>query len=141
MSVLLLFASAFLAATFLPLSSELVLLSLLAQGEPALLLWIVATIGNTLGSAVNWAIGRYLLHFQGARWFPVSTAQLEQAQRWYQRYGIWSLLFAWLPLGGDALPLLAGVMRVGITTLLLLCGAGKALRYAVLIYFASLALT
>jgi membrane protein YqaA with SNARE-associated domain len=134
MAYLLLFSSALLAATFLPLSSEVVLASLLLQGYSTLLLWLVATVGNTLGSLVNWAIGRFLLHFQDREWFPVSSQQLARAQGWFQYYGRWSLLFAWMPFGGDALPLVAGIMRVPVIPLLLLCGTGKALRYAVLIY-------
>ncbi len=128
-----LFLSAFLAATLLPLSSELVLLGLLAAGYPALSLWLAATAGNVLGSLVNWLLGRYLLHFQGHRWFPVSAAALERGARHFQRYGRWSLLFAWLPVVGDPLTLIAGVLRTPLLPFLLLVTLGKGGRYAVLI--------
>jgi membrane protein YqaA with SNARE-associated domain len=136
MDLLLLFASAFLAATLLPLSSELILLALLHDGGDAVLLWAVATLGNTLGSAVNWLLGRYLLHFQQRRWFYFSSAQIDRAQGWFQRYGFWSLLLAWVPLGGDALTLIAGVMRLRLWLFLLLVGSGKALRYLSVLYLA-----
>jgi membrane protein YqaA with SNARE-associated domain len=134
-SYLLLFGSAFLAATFFPFYSEVTLIALLRQGGDPLVLTVIATAGNTLGSVVNWVLGLYLLHFQDRRWFYFSKTQIEQAQRWYQRYGYWSLLMAWMPVGGDALTLIAGIMKVRLWLFLLLVGTGKALRYIFLVYF------
>lgn len=134
MSYGLLFLSAFLAATLLPFYSEVVLVSLLLEGKPALALWFYATLGNTLGAWVNWVMGRYLLHFQQRRWFPFKPDTLHKSQAWFQRYGSWTLLLAWLPVGGDALTFIAGVMRVRWWVLLLLCGIGKGARYAVVIW-------
>lgn len=134
MSYLLLFSSAFLAATILPFYSEVTLLALLAEGGDPVLLVAVATLGNTLGAVVNWFLGLYLLEFQERPWFYFSRGQIEKGQRWYARYGFWSLLFAWLPIGGDALTLIAGIMKVRLSLFLVLVGLGKGLRYAVLVY-------
>jgi len=101
---------------------------------------LVATAGNTLGAVVNWVLGRYLLHFKDRRWFPVNDRQLERSQRWFQRYGVWSLLLAWMPVGGDALTVIAGIMRVRLDVFILLTGIGKSVRYAGLIYVADLTL-
>ena len=131
---LLLFSSAFLAATILPFYSEVVLFTLLREGGDPLALVLVATLGNTLGAVVNWILGRYLLHFQDRRWFYFSTQQIEKAQRWFQRYGFWSLLFAWLPIGGDALTLIAGIMKVRLWLFLVLVGTGKGLRYVSVVF-------
>lgn len=131
---LLLFGSAFLAATILPFYSEVVLFALLREGGDPMLLVPVATLGNTLGAVVNWVLGRYLLHFQDRRWFYFSRAQIDKAQRWFQRYGFWSLLLAWAPVGGDALTLIAGIMKVRLWLFLLLVGSGKALRYISVVY-------
>lgn len=128
-----LFLSAFLAATVLPFYSEVLFVGLLAQGQDPAAIWLVASIGNTAGSAVNWALGRYLLHFQGRRWFPFRAEQLGRAQHWFQRFGVWSLLFAWLPVGGDALTFIAGIMRVRFPLFVLLTFIGKAARYALLL--------
>jgi membrane protein YqaA with SNARE-associated domain len=128
-SLLLLFGSAFLAATILPFYSEVVLFALLRAGGDPVVLVVTATLGNTLGAVVNWLLGRYLLHFQDRRWFYFSRPQIAKAQRWFQHYGFWSLLLAWLPVGGDALTLIAGIMRVRLSLFLLLVGTGKALRY------------
>jgi membrane protein YqaA with SNARE-associated domain len=133
-SYLLLFGSAFLAATILPFYSEVLLFALLQQGGDPVALVIVATLGNTLGAVVNWLLGRYLLHFQEQRWFYFSSVQIEKAQRWFQRYGFWSLLLAWMPVGGDALTLIAGIMKVRLWLFLLLVGTGKALRYISVVY-------
>jgi membrane protein YqaA with SNARE-associated domain len=135
---LLLFGSAFLAATILPFYSEVILFALLREGGDPTVLVVVATIGNTLGAVVNWVLGHYLLHFQDRRWFYFKPAQVEKAQRWFQRYGVWTLLLAWMPVGGDALTFIAGVMKVRILPFLVLVGAGKALRYISVVYFAEL---
>lgn len=133
-SYLLLFSTSFLAATFLPFYSEVILFALLQEGGDPFILVVVATLGNTLGAVVNWIMGLYLLHFQDRRWFYFSKAQIEKAQRWYQRYGFWTLLLAWMPIGGDALTLIAGIMKVRLWLFLLLVGSGKALRYIFVVY-------
>src|SRR5689334_953609 len=103
-----LFLAALVAATLLPAKSELLLAGLSASCSYDVgLLLAVATAGNVLGSAINWALGRYLMHFQDRRWFPVSARQVEKATAWFRRFGVWSLLFAWLPLVGDPLTLVA----------------------------------
>ena len=137
MAYLTLFFSAFMAATLVPFYSEVVLVSLLAsQPEQWLLFWLVATLGNTAGAALNWAMGRYLLHFKDRRWFPFSDDKLCLAQQWFQRYGVWTLLLAWLPIGGDALTFVAGVMRVRFWVFWILTLIGKAARYLVVILLA-----
>ena len=128
-----LFFSAFLAATLVPAYSEIVFAGLVAAGYDPLALWAWASAGNTLGSAVNWLLGRYLLHFQDRRWFPFKPENLGVAQRWFQKYGVWSLLMAWLPVGGDALTFIAGIMRVNFLLFLVLTAVGKATRYAILL--------
>ena len=133
---LLLFGSAFLAATILPFSSEVVLFALLRNGGDPVVLVCVATLGNTLGAVVNWLLGLLLLRFRHRRWFYFNDEQIERAQRWFRRYGVWSLLLAWMPVGGDALTLIAGVMRVRLLVFLLLVGLGKAARYVSVLYLA-----
>jgi membrane protein YqaA with SNARE-associated domain len=129
-----LFLIAFLAATLLPAYSEIMFAGLLTAGYEPVNLWAWATAGNTLGSAVNWCLGRYLLHFQDRRWFPFQRDKLGRAQHWFQRYGVWSLLMAWAPIGGDALTFIAGFMRVGFPAFFLLTAIGKGLRYALLVW-------
>lgn len=138
LSYVTLFGAAFLAATILPFSSEVVLFALLREGGDPVILVLIATLGNTLGAVVNWSLGRYLLHFQDRRWFYFKPAQIEKAQRWFQRYGFWSLLMAWAPVGGDALTLIAGIMKVRLVVFLLLVGIGKGLRYVSVVWLADL---
>lgn len=131
-----LFCSALIAATLFPLSSEALLSSLLYQHYSPLLLWLVATTGNTLGSCINWCLGKWCLHLQAKKWFPISANQLTRAQTRFQKYGLVSLLFAWVPIIGDPLTLLAGVMRVQFWKFLVLVAIGKGLRYGVVIWVA-----
>lgn len=128
-----LFASAFGAATLLPMYSEAVLLSMAAAGYEVRLLWLFATVGNTLGAVVNWLIGRFSARLVEHPRLSGGRRQLARAQDWYARWGVWSLLLAWLPVGGDALTLIAGLMRVRLPLFVLLVGAGKGARYAVLL--------
>ncbi len=128
-----LFAVSFLAATILPAYSEVLFASLLAAGHDPWALFAWATFGNTLGACVNWALGRYLLHFQDRKWFPFKPDRLGKAQHWFQKYGVWSLLMAWAPIGGDALTFIAGIMRVPFPLFVLLTGLGKGARYAILL--------
>ncbi len=128
-----LFASALIAATVLPMQSEAVLVALLFQGDRSvLILLIIATLGNVLGSVINWVLGRFLLRFQDHRWFPASEAQLLRAENWYRRYGRWSLLGSWLPVVGDPLTVIAGVLREPLPSFLLLVTIAKGARYTVL---------
>lgn len=128
-----LFAAAFSAATLLPLQSEAVLVALLlGAAQPAWALLLAASTGNVLGSLVNWWLGRYLERFRGRHWFPVSNQRLQQAQVWYGRYGRWSLLFSWLPVVGDPLTLVAGIMREPLWRFVLIVTLAKTARYALL---------
>lgn len=141
LSYISLFISSFLAASLFPASSEVLLLALLQQGYLPWLLFIVATLGNTLGSCFNWYLGSKLEHYKHQRWFPVAPAALARAQQHFQRFGSWSLLFAWLPIIGDPLTLIAGVLKVRFRLFLVLVCSGKALRYAVLIWLGNTVLT
>ena len=130
----LVFGSAFLAATVLPFYSEITVAAALAAGHDAARVFFFATLGNTLGAAVNWVMGRFLARFQERTWFPFRGPGLERAQRWFQRWGKWTLLLAWAPVGGDALTFIAGVMRVSFPVFFILTLIGKGARYLVLIY-------
>ena len=130
---LLLFVVSFGAATLLPISSELLLFTQIKIGNGAIEgLLLAATIGNTAGSAVNWWLGKYMRHFETRRWFPFKPADIDRASRRFQRYGIWTLLLAWVPIMGDPLTFVAGVMRVPFRVFLPLVMAGKAARYLIL---------
>jgi membrane protein YqaA with SNARE-associated domain len=128
-----LFLSALIAATILPAQSEIVLVALLRSGD-----WSTggllasASIGNVLGSLLNYGLGRGAETFSDRRWFPASAASLARAQRWYGRYGRWSLLLSWMPVVGDPLTVAAGLLREPLWRFLLLVTIAKVGRYVVL---------
>jgi membrane protein YqaA with SNARE-associated domain len=129
-----LFLTAFLAATIFPAQSEILLGALhMSETHSKVMLVTVATMGNVLGSMVNWLLGRYLIHFQDRRWFPVKRSLIERATVWYQTWGFWSLLLAWAPFIGDPLTLVAGILRENFWVFLLLVTIGKAVRYLVVV--------
>ena len=130
MSLLLLFLSAFGAATLLPLQSEAVLLGLLVQNKQhAVLLIAVASLGNILGSCVNWYLGLKIEHYKNKKWFPVSADKMLKAQKTYQKYGYWSLLLSWVPIIGDPITLIAGLLKENLVRFLLMVSIAKIGRY------------
>ena len=130
-----LFAISFLAATILPFSSELTLVGLIATSNyDNLLLLIVASFGNVLGSVVNWALGFYSRNLTTKKWFPFKDKQIENSSKWFNKLGKWSLLFAWVPVIGDPLTLAAGLFRVKFIEFVILVTIGKFSRYFLIYY-------
>ena len=128
-----LFTTALVAATILPAQSELLLAALLAAGEQSpMLLVAFASLGNVLGSIINWGLGRFLIHLRHRPWFPLKPAAFDRAVGWYNRYGLWSLLLAWLPVIGDPLTVVAGALRVALLRFTVLVAIGKVGRYVFL---------
>ena len=133
-----LFIISFLAATILPFSSELTLAGLVSTSNyNNLLLLIVASLGNILGSVVNWILGFYSRNLSTKRWFPFKDKQIEKSSKWFNKFGRWSLLFAWVPIIGDPLTLAAGLLRVKFIEFLILVTIGKVSRYLVIFYLLS----
>ena len=130
-----LFFISFLAATILPFSSELTLAGLIASSNyDNLLLLIVASFGNVLGSAVNWALGFYSRNLTYKKWFPFKETQIERSSKWFRKFGKWSLLFAWVPVLGDPLTLVSGILRVKFIDFIILVAIGKVSRYLIVFY-------
>ena len=128
----------FLAATILPFSSEVVLTTMyLSNSFETYLLLIFASLGNILGSITNWYLGKKITIFQNRKWFPVSPDQLNRSQIYFQKYGLWSLLLAWVPIIGDPLTLLAGILKVRFGIFFLLVSISKISRYVFILYLAS----
>jgi membrane protein YqaA with SNARE-associated domain len=121
--------AAFGAATLLPFQSEIVFVGLIVAGTvSATEAVVVASIANTLGSVVNWVMGRFIEHFRDSRWFPVTPAQLDRAQAWYERWGVWTLFLSWAPFG-DGFTVIAGIMRTPLWLFTVIVGIAKTVRY------------
>lgn len=127
-----LFLIAFLSATLFPMGSEAFLLFNLSLGNNIYLLFLVATFGNTIGSVVNYWIGlkgeNYLL---GKK--IVKEKHLIKSKNYFDKYGGYSILFSWLPIIGDPITLVAGVLRYNFKRFLLLVFIAKSARYLFLI--------
>ena len=138
MIYLTLFGISFLAATILPFSSELSLAGLISTSNfNNSLLLISASIGNILGSVVNWLIGFYSRNFTSKKWFPFNELQITTSSKWFEKFGKWSLLFAWVPILGDPLTLVAGLLRVRFLDFIILVAIGKVSRYLVVFHLIS----
>lgn len=127
-----LFVAAFLAATILPLSSEIVLSSLLLSGLSPFALVAIATTGNVLGSLTNYALGYWASKEVIKRWLKISDEEFVRAEQRFVKYGLFSLLFAWVPIIGDPLTVIAGVLRIRLLWFVLLVATGKLIRYIVI---------
>lgn len=131
--------SAFTSATLLPGSSEAVIVAMrMAEMAPAWQLLLVASVANIAGSCVNWVMGRYLVSYVGRRWFPVSREQLDRAGMWYARYGWPSLFLSWVPVIGDPLTVVAGLLRTPFIVFVVVVAFAKTARYAALLWFADM---
>lgn len=131
-----LFLSAFLAATILPVASEVVLVGMLGLGYDPLLCLLIASTGNTLGAMLNYLIG----YGGNPNWLKKIGVTLEQIEYWKsrtQRYGIWLALFSWLPIVGDLIGVALGFFRAPMLPTFAFFGLGKLLRYGavILLYF------
>ena len=130
-----LFFISFLAATILPFSSELSLAGLITTSNyDNVLLLIVASFGNVLGSVVNWVLGFYSRNLAIKKWFPFKEVQIERSSKWFNKFGKWSLLFAWVPILGDPITLVAGLLRVRFLDFIILVAIGKVSRYLLVFY-------
>ena len=130
-----LFFISFLAATVLPFSSELTLAGLISTSNyDNLLLLVVASFGNVLGSVFNWGLGFYARNLTIKKWFPFKETQIERSSKWFSKFGKWSLLFAWLPIVGDPLTFVAGLLRVRFLDFIILVAIGKVSRYLIVFY-------
>lgn len=130
-----LFFSALLAATILPFSSEALLVTFMhTEGMDYTFLLIAVSAGNILGAVINWYLGKRLLDFQHKSWFPVKEKERKKATKLFNRYGVVTLLFAWVPIIGDPLTLIAGFLRVRLSLFLILVSIGKVGRYTAIMF-------
>ena len=129
-----LFMVAFLAATILPIGSEVVLVGLLLNGFNPVLVVTVATIGNVMGSVVNYVIGYFGSVFVIERVLKIKPQNFERSRERFEQWGKFSLLLAWVPIIGDPLTVIAGVLRINLWLFILLVTIGKLGRYIVVTY-------
>ncbi|HQR74211.1 MAG TPA: YqaA family protein [Sulfurovum sp.] len=136
MVYLTLFTAAFLSATLLPMGSEALLLYDVSQHHTVWLLWSVATLGNTLGSVLN-----YWLGLKGEAYLEkkevVSANKMKQAKVFFEKYGGGTLLLSWMPIIGDPLTFIAGVLGYSFKRFVLIVALAKGVRYAFVIFLAS----
>ena len=131
-------AAAFLAGSFFPFSSEAVMVGLMATGLDPWILMIYGTVGNVLGSVVNYAVGRMGKMEWIEKYLHVSKEKLDKAHRFMAGHGAWMGFFAFLPVLGSAITIALGLMRSNIVITLIAITLGKIFRYIILIYGAGL---
>lgn len=138
MSFVTLFFTSFASATLLPGGSEVLFVYLLAQNLNPFLLLFSASLGNTLGSFVNYLLGKYAISFALQKRY-VGEKSFKKAEILFEKYGAWTLLFSWLPIIGDPLTLVAGCANYHKWKFLIIVGFAKIMRY-IFVYMGFLAL-
>ena len=132
-----LFISSFLSSTILPGHSEITLTTfILLEKYSQFLLIFFASLGNILGSIINWFMGLYITRFVNSNWFPYQKKQLDKVSSWYLKYGKWSLFLCWVPIIGDPLTIVAGMFRVSFFIFITIVSISKILRYIFVGYIA-----
>lgn len=130
--------AAFLAGSFIPFSSEAVMLGLLAAGLDPWLLIIYGTIGNVMGSVFNYSVGRMGKTEWIERYLHVSPEKMAKAERFMAGRGAWMGFFAFIPILGSAITILLGLMRANPLISFISISLGKFLRYFLLVFGARL---
>jgi membrane protein YqaA with SNARE-associated domain len=130
--------AAFLAGSFFPFSSEAVMIALMATGLDPWQLMVYGTIGNVLGSVVNYGIGRMGRMEWIEKYLHVRKESLDKAHRFLAGRGSWMGFFAFLPVLGSAITIALGLMRSNIVITFIAITIGKLFRYIILIYGAGL---
>ena len=129
-----LFSVSFLSATLLSLGSEALLLYDISLMQYSLFfLWLVATLGNTLGAFTNYYIGHkgeLYLEKKG----HLSTKKMQQYNKIFNKYGGVVLLLSWMPIVGDPLTLMAGVLKYRFDYFVLIVLVAKGGRYGVIVF-------
>lgn len=138
MSYFSLFLTSFASATLLPGGSEALFVYLLSEHLSPILLLVIATLGNTLGSFVNYILGKYATDF-ALRKNYMKEKHLQKATSLFEKYGAWSLLFSWLPIIGDPLTFVAGIVRYAWWKFVIIVGVAKLARY-IFVYLGFLAI-
>lgn len=134
MIYLTLFFSSLISATLFPMGSEALLVYDILEGYNLYLLIFVATFGNSLGSCINYIFGRKGEEYLEQKKF-LSKKSLDRAKKFFDKYGAWSLLLSWVPIIGDPITFIAGVLKYNFKYFLLLVVFAKFSRYVVLAYF------
>ena len=100
---------------------------------PVIYLILFASIGNILGSILNWFIGYHLTNLKNKKWFPIKKLQLEKGISWFSSYGKYCLLFSWVPFVGDPLTVVAGILRIRLFTFIIFVSIAKVFRYVMVV--------
>lgn len=127
------FISAFLAGTVLPFSSEAVLLACVGLGLDPVLSTLSTTAGNALGGFTCYWIGRLGKIEWIEKYLGVSNKQMNKAERFIQGKGSWIAFLSFLPVIGDAILVVLGLMRANVWIVSVSMTAGKLARYAILV--------
>jgi membrane protein YqaA with SNARE-associated domain len=124
----------FLAATVLPIASEWLVIALVAKGADPLLVLTSATFGNYAGACTTYLIGIFGSDFAIKRVLKISDESRGRAERLYEKYGSLSLLLSWVPIVGDPLCLIGGLLKVNFIKYSILVFIGKLARYSILVF-------
>jgi membrane protein YqaA with SNARE-associated domain len=126
--------AAFLAGSFFPFSSEVVMVALNAAGLDAWQLVIYGTVGNVAGGMLNYGLGRMGKLEWIEKYLHVSRESMAKAERFMAGRGAWMGFFAFLPVLGSAITIVLGFTRANVLISISSITIGKFLRYLILMY-------
>jgi len=129
-----LFIASFLAATILPLGSEVVFAGLLAAGLNGWTCVAVAAVGNWLGGMTNYYLGRLGKMEWIEKYLKVRKEKIDKMQHWLEGKGAIMAFFSFLPVVGDIIALALGFMRANVYIVNVSMFAGKFIRYVLIMY-------
>ena len=116
------------------LFSLIPIFQLASNKEDLIYLILFATFGNVLGALVNWYLGKFFVHYKEKKWFPIKVDKLAKGEKYYKKYGRVSLLLSWMPIIGDPITLVAGILKEPLWSFLILVTIAKGLRYIFVVF-------
>lgn len=132
MVYLILFITSLISATLFPLGSEALLIYDIKEGHNIFLLLLFATIGNSLGSVINYFLGlkgeEYLLKKS-----LIKESYIIKCKNYFDKYGLYTILFSWLPIIGDPITFVAGILKYDLKIFLIFVIIAKFSRYLFLV--------
>jgi membrane protein YqaA with SNARE-associated domain len=130
-----LFVFSFIAATLIAAPSDALAIAMPQFGYNPIWVVVVASLGGFFGNLLNYFIGKYGSDFLFARFgnFDEDSQWMKRAERFYQRYGVWTLLLSGTPFIGDPLTTVAGAFEVRLWAFCTLVLVGKVVKFVLLL--------
>ncbi len=132
-----LFFASFLSSSILPMLSDPLVAYMQTNNFNSFIIILMATAGSFIGSCTTYLLGFYGREKIIEKYMKIKREKLDRYKKIFEKYGAPALLFSWVPLIGDALVAVSGVLEINVTIFAIYAFIGKLLRFSIVVYVAS----